>query len=63
MARDIAESAGCTLCYISEIGGRQLHVNSEVPKKKCKTLIEQTQLWSKFVINEDKIIDIHSYIL
>ena len=40
MARDNAESAGCMLCCISEIGGRQLHVNSEVPKKKCKALIE-----------------------
>ena len=56
MARDRAESAGCTLCYISEIGGRQLHVNSTVPKKKCKALIEQNT-WSKFLINEVKIIE------
>ena len=40
MARDSAESAGCALCYISEIGGRQLHVNSDVPKKKCRALTE-----------------------
>ena len=40
MARDSGESARCTSCYIGEIGGRQLHVNSEVPKKKCMALIE-----------------------
>ena len=40
MARGSAESARCTLCCIGEIGGRQLHVNSEEPKKKCKALIE-----------------------
>ena len=56
MARDRAESAGCTLCYISEIGGRQSHVNSTVPKKKCKALIE-LNTWSKFLINEVKIIE------
>ena len=40
MARDNAESAGCMLCCISEIGGRQLHVNYEVTKKECKALID-----------------------